>query len=125
MKYIFLNIEQREKLAKNSLDIRILQELFNDESLSVRVRLAYNKNTPEDILFKLLLDKQSIVAVAVVISNITPLNVLRSALNHSDRRIRVWLVKNKNLTKDMLKHLANDLDDFIRKKAIERLNDEI
>jgi len=90
--------------------IETLIKLSQDKSLQVRMAVALNPNTPEDVLRKLAKSKEFGIFVwkAVAENPNTPVDVLILLAQNEDWRVREEVAWNKNTPAEVLKKLAND-----------------
>ncbi|WP_054533948.1 hypothetical protein [Herpetosiphon geysericola] len=109
------------KLAAESSDPVILRLLADDDDPSVRARVAFNVNTPLDVLSRLELDDVQPVRNALALNPNLPAELLATMARDyswSALRMRKAIAQHPNVTPDILAHLATDESIQVRNAVV-------
>ncbi|WP_071871189.1 hypothetical protein [Atopomonas hussainii] len=86
---------ERSRLARDTRDKNILQELARDRAASVRVQVVLNHQTPEQVIDSLCCDVDSKVRAAVAY-RINDSDLCYKLLGDSDHEVRLSAAKNRH-----------------------------
>lgn len=112
--------EQR-KLAAESSNPELLRLLADDDDPSVRARVAFNINTPLDVLPRLELDDVQPVRNALALNPNVPAELLATMARDyswSALRMRKAIAQHPNVTCDILARLATDESIQVRNAVV-------
>lgn len=84
------------ELADNTTDPKVLSELAASKYLEVREAVAYNPNTPVDVLIALLRDESCEVRQTAVLNTNTPLSEIEKLCNDDSELVRDAVIRRKN-----------------------------
>lgn len=103
------------------VSIEMLDVLCRDENSAVqeaaRKRLlvfAESSTTAPEVLSQFAVLKSIEILVALAANPVTPVDVLEKLVKHPDERVRLALVKNRNLSEPMMLALADDKVTLVR-----------
>ena len=98
-----------------------MRRLARNARVPVRLALAANPITPEDLLQQLANDKEASVRIRVLQNRNTPLKTLIALTRDSDQKVRLALAKRDPIVyPELLLALASDLDNAILQVIAER-----
>ena len=117
--------DDRETLAKESVNPEELLLLASDESEVVRRYVADNENTPIPVLEKLSTDEISSVRSVVAGNPNTPLTVLETLSIHEFSSVRRKVAGNSNTSIPVLEKLSTDEDADVRSEVAGNSNTSI
>ena len=108
-------------LARNRIslhkNIKILKKLAKSKDFWVRIYIADNPDTPEEVLLDLARDKNYDVVRAITHRAHIPLKVMSVLALHPDSQIRLALLQRDDVPESILFILLYDEDRVVRKEA--------
>jgi hypothetical protein len=115
------DVVSRMTIATNTDDAEILRELSKDPEPNVRINVADNENTPEDVLRELATDDW--VDFAVARNPNTPIDVLETLMESEDSSVRRSVAENLSTPVSWLYNLErHDVSDEVRQAAWDNPN---
>lgn len=119
----YMNTVEAQDLAESTTDPKVLRELSEHiRSKEINPCLAYNKNTPQDILTKLAESHYRLIRKLVAENPSTPVNVLEKLSKDIDTNVKAGVASNPSATKDILEKLANDKANSVKNTAKNNLS---
>jgi hypothetical protein len=98
-----------------------LERFASHPNATVRSAVVSNPGTPEKVVLELLEDKDWGVLNTAARACVLPLETYWRFAGHENVNVRLGLVQNKNLPRDILEFLTRDADDYIAGLAREKL----
>lgn len=121
---LYFDIAKRATLAEDpETSGNILSILANDENNYIKSLVLKNKNTPKDIILKLINEKNGDEDILCKIAKSTQhIEILQSLSNNENYRVLWKVAENEYTTNDILSSLAKHDDDTVRLRAVENKN---
>jgi hypothetical protein len=101
---------------------QVLQKLSIEDDHRIRARVAENLNTPASVLLALSRDEHADVRLGVSENQNTPASVLETLAKDASDDVRMGMASNPNLSQSILKNLAKDENVFVADNANKTLS---
>lgn len=113
-----------KELAKTSKYGGFLEAASEAQNPAIREMVAFNKNTPTEIVVKLSKDKDPNVRYRIAQREGLPPEVMEKLSKDRDAAIRTAIADNNEVSLDILERLVNDRDKKVRQIADENIDDK-
>lgn len=104
-------------LAQRSSDISLLDDLAGRSDEQIRVNIAFNRNTPEEILIRLADDPSEKVRMQVAERNDLTSDILDVLSSDEQYKVRRHVSRDPRTSQEALERLSRDKDDEVRENV--------